>query len=182
MRRRPVVGLLALPALLALALTGCGTPTEGDQVATAGGAGGAEPTASSSAVALDNAERQLRFAQCMRENGVDMPDPDPAEKGRVRIGAGDDPGKAQAAMEACRQFLPNGGEGRKLDPEQAEQMREMARCMRENGVPDFPDPGADGTLKIDKGLLGGKGLDDPTFRAAMEKCEQLRPKPLGSAK
>lgn len=182
MRRRPAVGLFVLPAMLALALTGCGTPAEGDQVATAGGANGAEPTASTSAVPVNDADRQLKFAQCMRENGVDMPDPDPAEKGRVRIGGGDDPGKAQAAMEKCRQFLPGGGEGRKLNPEQAEQMREMARCMRENGVPNFPDPGADGTLKLEKGALGGMGLNDPIFRAAMEKCEQNRPKVTGSAK
>ncbi|RKR89488.1 hypothetical protein BDK92_3839 [Micromonospora pisi] len=183
MRRRPATGLLVLPALLALALTACGSPAEGDQVATAGGGtAGASPTVSASAVALDNAERQLKFAQCMRENGVDMPDPDPADKGRVRVGGGGEPGKAQAALEKCREFLPNGGEGRKLDPEQAERMREMAKCMRENGVPNFPDPGPDGTLKLDKGVLGGKDLNDPTFRAAQEKCEQYLPKLGGGAR
>ncbi|WP_326561689.1 hypothetical protein [Micromonospora sp. NBC_01796] len=182
MRRQPVTGLLVLPALLALALAGCGTSAEGDGVATAGGAAGAGPTASASAAAFDDADRQLKFAQCMRENGVDMPDPDPAAPGQVRINGGSDPDKAQAAMEKCREFLPNGGEGRKLDPEQAENMRKMAQCMRENGIPDFPDPGPDGLLKIDKSLLGGKGLDDPTLKAAMEKCKQFAPKIAGTGK
>ena len=177
MRRRLATGLLVLPVVLALAVAGCGQPVEDDTgVATAGGAAGAEPTASASAVALDDADRQLKFAQCMRENGVDMPDPDPADQGRIRVNAGDDPEKADAAMEKCREFLPNGGKPRELDPEQVENARKMAQCMRENGVPDFPDPQADGTIKLDKNMLGGKGPDDPTIKAAMEKCEQYAPK------
>ena len=84
-------------------------------------------------------------------------------------------------MEKCQQFLPNGGEPRELDPEQVEQARKMAKCMRENGVPDFPDPQADGTIKLDGSMLGGKGPDDPTFKAAMEKCEQYAPKMTAEA-
>jgi hypothetical protein len=45
--------------------------------------------------------------------------------------------------------------------------RESAKCMRENGVEDFPDPDANGHI-----LYYG---DDPDMESASEKCDDLRP-------
>jgi hypothetical protein len=47
---------------------------------------------------LDKARER---AKCMREHGVDVPDPDPNNPG-IRVPAGVDREKARAAMEACR--------------------------------------------------------------------------------
>jgi hypothetical protein len=44
--------------------------------------------------------------------------------------------------------------------------------MRENGVPGFPDPGADGSLDLKAADLK---LDDPTVQAALEKCRRNGP-------
>ncbi|MFC6015593.1 hypothetical protein ACFP2T_05215 [Plantactinospora solaniradicis] len=169
MRRRTSGTWLALPLALGLALAGCGGPDSGTGVATAGGGPEAGPTASASAAALSNEDRQREFAKCMRENGVDMPDPEPGQGGiRIERRAGDDGAKMEAAMQKCRSLLPNGGEGMKLDAEQIEQVRQMAKCMRENGVPNFPDPNADGTIDFQAG--SGFDREDPKFQAAMEKC------------
>jgi hypothetical protein len=46
-----------------------------------------------------------------------------------------------------------------------EQRREASRCMRENGVEDFPDPDANAHV-----LYYG---DDPDMRSASEKCDAL---------
>jgi hypothetical protein len=43
--------------------------------------------------------------------------------------------------------------------------RESAKCMRENGVEDFPDPDANGYI-----LYYG---DDPDMKSASEKCDDL---------
>ena len=43
--------------------------------------------------------------------------------------------------------------------------RESARCMRENGVEDFPDPDANAHI-----LYYG---DDPDMKSASEKCDEL---------
>jgi hypothetical protein len=108
----------------------------------------------------------------MRENGVpDFPDPD--AQGRLR-GAGheqqDDP-EFRAAQEACRDLAP-GGEHEKLgDPAFVEQMREFSQCMRENGLPDFPDPDAQGRLRGP----GHEQQDSPRFRAAMDACRGKLP-------
>ncbi|MGZ8562511.1 MAG: hypothetical protein ACXWWU_02710 [Candidatus Limnocylindria bacterium] len=63
-----------------------------------GGPGG-EPTA-------EQQEALLAFAECMRENGVDMPDPE-AGGGFLQPGSGVDPQSAefQEAAEACRGSL-----------------------------------------------------------------------------
>ena len=46
-----------------------------------------------------------------------------------------------------------------------------AQCMRENGVPDFPDPDAQGRLRG----AGHEQQDTPEFRAAMEACRGKLP-------
>ncbi|MEW2431671.1 hypothetical protein AB0877_26985 [Micromonospora sp. NPDC047644] len=164
--------LLATPVLLALALAGCGAgDDDGGGVATAGGA---STSATASGVPVSDADRQLAFARCMRENGVDMPDPEAGGRPNFKFGADVDQQKVQAAMEKCQDKLPNGGQGPQLNPEQAEQMRTLARCMRENGVPDFPDPDADGRVRI--GTQGNAiNIGDPAMKAAMEKCRQHAP-------
>ncbi|MGC4876884.1 hypothetical protein ACLQ26_11580 [Micromonospora sp. DT43] len=170
--------MLAIPVLLALALPACGAGgDDGGGVATAGGTT-AEATASGTPVS--DSDRQLAFARCMRENGVDMPDPEPGARPNFRFGADVDQQKVQAAMEKCQDKLPNGGQGPQLNPEQAEQMRALAKCMRENGVPDFPDPDAEGRLRVGTGD-NAINIGDPALRAAMEKCRQLAPQ-LGGGK
>jgi hypothetical protein len=129
----------------------------------------------------------LAYARCIRANGYPQW-PDPTAEGQIMItrDAGirmDDP-KLQAAMEACQDLRPAGaggggammgaggmaGAGGFADEEQA---LAFARCMRENGVPDFPDPNPDsGGVRIvtREGSEGGLNPNDPRFQAAMQTC------------
>jgi hypothetical protein len=50
-------------------------------------------------------------------------------------------------------------------------MRKFSQCMRDNGLPDFPDPDASGQLRG----AGHEQQDTPTYRAAMEACRQKLP-------
>lgn len=119
----------------------------------------------------------IRYAECVRDNGYpEFPDPGP--DGRISLGAAahgegahdrDDP-RLRAAMEACSDVRPAGADHQDVgDPEYVEQMREFAQCMRDNGLPDFPDPGPDGRITLGH---GPGGYDDPRFRAAMEACAE----------
>jgi hypothetical protein len=135
-------------------------------VAACGSSSSDEPAA---AVDQDQARQ---YSQCMRDNGVpDFPDPDP--DGRLR-GPGhehqDDP-TFRTAQEACRDLAPGGEHENTGDPAFVEQMRQYSQCMRDNGVPDFPDPDADGRLRGS----GHEQQDDPTFRAAAETCREELP-------
>jgi hypothetical protein len=160
--------------LVALAAAGCAEPDD-----TGGGVasiGGATPSASASAAAGAPEGDGLKFAQCMRENGMSwFEDPAPGQRGvRIAVPPGQDRAKVDAAMAACKKYLPDGGEPGRMDPAAMEQARRMAKCMRENGVPDFPDPGPNGEIRIDKGK-GGTGPGDPEFEAAQQACAQFRP-------
>jgi hypothetical protein len=163
--------------VLLLMLAGCAAKTGGEGVATADG----KPTAaaSSAPAATDDKDAALKFSQCMREHGMTwFPDPQPGSRNlQIRIPPGQDKTKVDAAMAACKQFMPNGGEPPKLDAAALAKLREMSKCMRENGVPGFPDPSADGRLELDGSKLGGVGPGDPTFDAAQKKCEKLLPTP-----
>lgn len=133
--------------------------------------GGAHPapaaSSAGSAASVDKAEANRRFARCMREHGVDMPDPGPDGNLQFDGGAVGDRSKAVQAASACQQYLPNGGELKNLSPQQLDQARAFAKCMREHGI-DMPDPDPDGGL----GAILGSGIDfdSPAFKAATEAC------------
>jgi hypothetical protein len=148
--RRLVPGLLVVPLLV---LAACSN------------------NAGAGAGSVDEAEAGRAYAQCIRDNGVpDFPDPDP--DGQLRGPAHEQQGnpRFRAAQEKCRDLAP-GGEHQRSDPATVEQMRKFSQCMRDNGLPDYPDPDPDGRVRGP----GHDQQDDPKFRAAMEACRQKLP-------
>ena len=71
----------------------------------------------------------------------------------------------------------NAAAGAAPDPAELRELQERlpayAKCMRENGVADFPDPGPDGTIQYQG------DSDRPEFASASEKCDDLVPPPPG---
>jgi hypothetical protein len=149
--RRAAAGVLA-----AFTLAGCGS--------NGGGAAGgtASPTSAEDA--------QVKFAQCMRQHGVNVPDPKPGGRGGVFIsGKKGDEGKINAAMSACRKFAPKGNLDPN-DPRVRDQMLKTAQCLRRHGVNVAdPQPGQGLNIKI-------RG-DQAKMRQAMEACRKEVPPP-----
>ncbi|TDC50050.1 hypothetical protein E1258_26735 [Micromonospora sp. KC207] len=163
--------LIAVPMmLLVAALGGCAGDEKAPEVASAGG--GVKPSGSASA-ALDDAAQGRRFAQCMRAAGIDMPDPGPDGMAVVPAQtAGDEASakKMDAAMEKCRELLPNGGEPPKASTEDLAKARDYAKCIRDNGLPSFPDPDAEtGTFRLDPDKAG----DLDKLPEVAKKCPQF---------
>ena len=170
---------LSLVLLAALALGGCGKADDTTGVVTAHGTASAS-AAASHGTAGDEKELALRFAKCVRQNGVpDFPDPKFNADGGTSLDLppGADEAKVRHAMEACRQYQPNGGEPIKLDPERLDQLRAYAKCMRENGVKNYPDP-TDQGFQIN-GNTSGLDLDSPSVKAADAKCLKYAPPAAG---
>ena len=141
---------------------------------------------------LSDEEQLLRFADCMRDNGVDFPDPVVQADGTVRFGirpGADGAAEAQdlgrdpdlpAAAEACTDLLQGltFGGGATTGPatvditELQDSLLEFARCMRDNGV-DMGDP--------DFGDLGtrGGGNDGPTGGPIIQVWELSGDSPAG---
>jgi hypothetical protein len=172
-------------ALAALAVTlvlgGCGGDESEPQVASLGEQAPAETTPSEGA-SEDPEEAMLAFAQCLRKQGIDVPDPG---DGPVRIGPA---GGGRASESERREFERANKECRpllekirppELDPEDRAALQDgllnFARCMREHGV-DVPDPdfsGNGGAFRIGPGNVNP---DDPDFQAAQKACRKhLRP-------
>src|SRR4029450_2709077 len=96
-------------------------------------------------------DKRRAYAQCMRDNGV-VNFPDPNAQGEFPAGheavSRDDP-KFKDADEKCRDLLPAGDKHDEVNPETVAGLVKFAQCMRENGVPDFPDPDASGKFPRD---------------------------------
>jgi hypothetical protein len=161
-------------ALTAAILAACG----------GGGGGGGEDQAS-------REEAALEFSECMREHGVDVPDPKPGQAGvmlggttksgpggknKTTIGINPEDPATKKALEACESKMP---QGQKMSPQQEEKFKEaalaFAKCMREHGV-NMPDPQFGGkgkiSMKIEK---GGLDPNSPAFEEAQEGCRKEVP-------
>ena len=172
-RRRRVAQALAAVCLLG-AVAAC-TPAKGTLLPGAGGATSGAPSASSSALAPEDA--MLAWAQCMRDHGVDVPDP---TDGHYRLG---DPGsvtpeQGEAADDACEpwQRMAESGAGTTpLTAEQKQSFLDHAQCMRDRGW-DMPDPTFEGgqvESEFRRGAESGTGdpaPGDPQFEQDMQEC------------
>jgi hypothetical protein len=168
---RKATGAVLLVVLIGL-VAGCGSRSNGSGVASAAGAKDAKATASPTP-SLDPEEQRRLFTQCMRDHGVDVPDPDAG--GGIRITSSAGPG-SEKAIEECQKYLPP-GKTDKPDPKVLEQTREFTKCMRDHGI-DLPDPDPNGAgFRVQKGS-GDSQIkpDDPAFKAAIDACKDKLPK------
>jgi hypothetical protein len=185
---RTMIFTLALAAVAALGLlaSACGgSSSEGvAQVETT-----TTTTDGSTSSPDSGSPNPTAYSRCMRENGVPkFPDPDANGNLSIIGGAGLDPNSPQfkAADKECEKYMPRGG-GDKPSPEEQEQGLEEAlaysACIREHGVPNFPDPkrNAEGGIDLN---AGGSGFDpsSPQFREAEEACKELVPGGPGGSK
>jgi hypothetical protein len=174
--RRPVRTLLLI-ALIALGAGACGgSGAGGSRVASLTGAASGR-AATTTTAPRDPEQAALDYVRCMRQHGIDMPDPQTDANGRTRLelkaGARTDPRKLQAAERACGTLLKPGGTTKRLSPAAIEAMVRFAQCMREHGI-DMPDPSPDGSLifRNDRGKVGA-GPDSSKFKAAERACKTL---------
>jgi hypothetical protein len=154
--------------LIVLLLAGC---------SASGGSGGATTTTSGQQAA---AAVLREFVRCARANGMpNLPDLRLDSNGQVSIPPGT-PEPPKSVERACRSIwerLPasaTGEQGR--PPADMQALLRLARCMRDHGIADFPDPQADGRFPLPASLRGGK---TPQFVRAMQACRQLNPNPKG---
>ncbi len=170
-RRRRALAAPAVLALVALisacgssapAGTGTGTAGTGTGTGSAGASGGSASSA--------KREKGVKFAECMRGNGVgDFPDP--TANGEFVYGVSVTPAVFDKAVAACKALQPPGSLSGQRSPRQQSLALKFAQCVRDNGVKDFPDP-VNGQPLIDTTKIpssnppGGMSI----LNAATQKC------------
>jgi hypothetical protein len=153
-----------LSVLMLLTLAACGKSAAGHGVATVDGTPAASPTASSSLL-----RQAVAYAQCMRTHGIPQwPDPE-VHGDDVQIKTVDkntvDGSVLGSALQACtalRPQLPGPDMADKLDSARFE-----SRCMREQGVENYPDPASDAHVELPQAVR-----DDPQFEQAKAICRE----------
>jgi len=188
---RKILPAVAVVAIIAAACGDSGGDTTVDGVASLDSdsvalAADSDAVADDAAPATDE-EALLAFAQCMRDNGVDMADPTVDADGNLRLqrpdGGGPDGADdaelretREAAFAVCGEYLEGVAQGfRDRDRTELEDsVIEFARCMRDNGV-DMPDPDftSFGPGSGGGGPFGELDLDDPAFQAAQQACQDI---------
>jgi len=177
LRRWLAAAVITATAMIALAASPAFA-----QVATLGSPPPGAEASSAPADELSEHDAMLAYAECMRDNGVEVTDPVFDASGNLVGGLDFEGGKVtaakdaknedfQAASEACGDFLVafKPAADPALEAEQTEAALRFAVCMREQGL-DWPDPAPDGTkfagaeIKIDK--------KSAEFQAAYGVCDE----------
>ncbi|MFE3597977.1 hypothetical protein [Streptomyces sp. NPDC059142] len=162
-RHLRIMAATAAAAFSLLLTAGC----SGEQ-ADGGGNGKEKSTVSEEG---NKADQALEHRKCLREQGLDVPEPKSGEnaEGLAIGGDGMSQEKMEKALKAC---AGKGGAGGLQEMTQAEKdkLLAFARCMRENGY-DMPDPEFDG------GVTGARpvpqGAEKEKFDKANKACESV---------
>ncbi|MGH9243852.1 MAG: hypothetical protein ACRD29_05965 [Acidimicrobiales bacterium] len=105
------------------------------------------------------------FAECIRDNGIDMPDPGPGKEGlgaAFQAVAGDyDDDAVEQAIAACEGLMPQYESGEHSGDDW---MLELAECLREQGLDVSDNP-------FQEAHSGA--IDVGEFSAAMEVCREV---------
>jgi hypothetical protein len=140
------VATLFVTALLAAAVSACDS-------------GAPDPSASSAPPAAGQqqfAALAREYSKCVRDHGIaNFPDPTISDG---NLSYGDDPSMKTAiaahpgAIEACKSIQERISQsfGKNWQPTAADMQKllQFAKCVREHGVPEWPDPDADGRFTI----------------------------------
>ncbi|MGA9596942.1 MAG: hypothetical protein WBV06_12330 [Acidimicrobiia bacterium] len=179
--------LALLAVVLVLLAAGCGgNDTKSEGVASMQDLS-TETTVTTAAPSADAAtasdeSKVLEFAACMREQGIDFPDPVVDSDGNVAFDlktlsklADVDRDTLEKAFEPCAGLLEgvDFGFDRIFDAQFQDDLVAFSACMRANGF-DLPDPDFAG-LASGEPLYPSFDVNDPDFESAFDACRDTLP-------
>jgi hypothetical protein len=159
--------IVALIAGLAVIAAGCGSK-------------GPSTTTGQSAQSnqQDGVSQAYAFSRCMRSHGLpNFPDPKVSVgQGHTSVGIAVNPSetsspKFNSAQKACQGILPtpNGHSAQHSGPSK-QVLLAFARCMRSKGIQAFPDPDAQGQLRLPAVIAAGVDIHSHQFLDAATSC------------
>jgi hypothetical protein len=189
-RKGPFAGALVGVALAAAA---CGGGGGGSNAAVAHVGKSTSTTAAATSGTQAGAyglayQKGLKYTQCMRKNGVlNFPEPNsqgdflfkevpgPAPGGSASDAVDPNSPAFQSAQKACKELAPPPPTASQASSFLAGALK-LSKCMRANGVPNFPDP-TDKNGQVAMTIPSGSGINlkSPQFQKAMQACRSFLP-------
>ncbi|GAA2069715.1 hypothetical protein GCM10009801_19790 [Streptomyces albiaxialis] len=126
---RSVAAAVACVAVLGLLGTAC-SDSSGEKDTKDSAAQGGGKTEEDQAVA---------WRKCLRDNGVDMPEPKSGEEQAGITVDRKNQGAMKKAIDACKDKAPKNGPGSPLTQKEKDELVARAKCLRKHGV-DVPVP------------------------------------------
>ena len=170
---RAIAGVGALIVAVTVAACGSGGSQHSANTIPRAPGGGSQPAA---APANEQASIATALA-CVRQHGANIPDPQIDANGQVHFDqagiAAVPQAVAQAAEHACADLIAKAVASVPKDPNLVADRVKFAQCMRQHGVPDFPDP--DPTTGQFSGANQAALKSSPQFSAAQQACQNLLP-------
>jgi hypothetical protein len=163
-----VLRFLSLSAALAatLALAACG-----DNSDTSGAARSSGGSSASSATSDAQDAARVKLLQCVREQGVAVPDTAEGTGALAKLSPAERERAETALQGPCRKYQSQAfGDTDPQSPEFLDALTKYTVCMRNNGA-DVPDPDPNDP----RGSLESLDQSDPTIAAAMSQCEDKLP-------
>jgi hypothetical protein len=118
------------------------------------------------------------YARCMRNHGVtSFPDPEvhiSGNHGSVAFAVNPSETGAphfETAQRACQRILPTPSNSSPGEQQAHKQnLLAFARCLRSNGIHDFPDPDTQGQLRLTTVIAAGVDIHSHEFLNAAKAC------------
>lgn len=160
------------------AVAGCGGSSPNDSHA------GSAVSASRVSAKYGPTSSPAALSRCMRANGVsNFPDPSarpgygeglsiditPGDTGLTVAGISFSGPAFDKARKQCAAYLPPVGARPQLSAAQKHQDLETAQCVRNNGIPNFPDPDFNGAGQVDTQQIAAS----PALQRALKRCRSL---------
>ena len=174
-KKQRVVLVLSTLALAVAGMAGCAKDNSGQGVVSAdpnAKVSGAKPGSSSSGGDV------AAFGKCMRDAGFSWW-PDPDGSGRIDssppAGVVVDEAKLAKAQQDCSSKYMNPAQAPAMSAADIQTLKGYSKCMRESGLPNFPDPDANGNIDLGKAKIQD---NTPEWKKATEACQKyaLQPK------
>jgi hypothetical protein len=168
----PVLGvrrvlLACVLATVAIVVSACGSSSSSTSTDSPAPGSGTSTAASNATY-----RARLNLARCYRAQGINVPDPTPgaghaAGGGTQQILSRYPQAKVQGARQACRRYIAKANPQVNASPAGQAQFNQefvkFAKCMRANGVPNFPDRIQDAEGTIDP--------NSPAVQSALQACQ-----------
>jgi len=152
--------------------------------------GSTGPSSAQTSTNATNAALLVKYSACLRSHGVpNFPDPSTSQRGDNSFGVdgynfnlpanlNTQSPAYQSAEKACQGLIGLGGGGsarsRAIVAKARQAALAQARCMREHGVPNFPDPTVSSIGAAIVQRSGGAGVNprSPAFQQAQKVCRR----------